>query len=114
MTLASSQGATFGGLSGLTNIKRKSSRQDPTNTSNRIDASTLSLTTGSKRVYVDGLPDAGAAAPSDGITETVTVSFLSDSPPTANTTYSGYKCTEVETEYAVGELVKGTATFVKI
>jgi hypothetical protein len=110
MPVATSQGHTFGGLSGLTNVKYKSTRDDPTSSSNRIDASTLDLAEGSDRVYVDGLPDAGSGAVS-GITETVTATGLSEAAPTVGTTYGGYKCTESEIEYAVGELVKWTATF---
>ena len=110
MPVATSQGHTFGGLSGLTNVKYKSSRDDPTSSSNRIDASTLDLAAGSDRVYVDGLPDAGSGAVS-GITYTVTASGLSAGAPTVGGTYGGYKCTESETEYAVGELVKWTASF---
>lgn len=109
----SSQGHSFGGLTGLTNVKYKASRGDPTSSSNRIDASTLALTTGSARLYIDGLPDSGAAATETGIAETVTASGISATAPTVGTTYGGYKCTESETEYAVGELVKWTASFKK-
>jgi len=111
------QGASFPGISGATNIKVKKTGQDPTSSNNRLDASTLDLAAGSDRVYVDGLPDAGAAAV-DGVTVTVTVAFLSDTPPTAGdeVTYAGatLRCTESEIEYAVGELVKGTATYVSV
>lgn len=113
----SSQGQTFPGITGPTNIKKKVSRADPTSSNNRLDASTLALADGSSRVYVDGLPDAGSAAV-EGITTTVSVSFLSSTAPTAGdeVTYDGValRCTEAEIEYAVGELVKGTATYVSI
>ena len=50
------------------------------------------------------------------MTTNVQISFLSDSGPTVGdeVTYGGVSlvCTEVEIEYAVGELVKGSATFV--
>lgn len=112
------QGTTFSGLpSGLTNVKVKQAGVDPTSSSNKLDASTLDLAVGSDRVYVDGLPDSGTGAV-DGVTTTITCSFLSESAPTAGSeiTYAGglYRCTEAEIEYAVGELVKGTATYVSI
>jgi hypothetical protein len=114
MPMTSSQGQTFAGIAGLTNIKVSKKTADPTDSSNRLDASTLELPNGSDRVYVDGLPDSGAGAV-DGLEITVTVSFLSGSPPSAGdeTEYGGQTlvCTEAEVEYAVGELVKGTATF---
>lgn len=101
----------------LTNVKIKKVGTDPTASSNRLDASTLDLAAGSNRVYVDGLPDTGAAAV-DGITTTITCSFLTSSAPTAGNTYTidgvECRCTEAEVEYAVGELVKGTATFVSV
>lgn len=104
-------------VSDLTNVKIKKTGADPTNSSNRLDASTLDLAAGSNRVYVDGLPDSGAGAV-EGITTTITCSFLTSSAPTAGTEYtiSGVlcRCTESEVEYAVGELVKGTATFVSV
>jgi hypothetical protein len=109
----SSQGHSFGGLDGLTNVKYKTTRDDPTSSSNRIDASTLALADGADRVYVDGLPDAGSGSVG-GITETVTATGLSASAPSVGTTYSGYKCTESEIEYAVGELVKWTASFTAV
>jgi hypothetical protein len=114
MPMTSSQGQTFAGIAGLTNIKVSKKTADPTDSSNRLDASTLALADGDNRVYVDGLPDSGAGAV-DGLEITVTVSFLSESPPSAGdeTSYGGQTlvCTEAEVEYAVGELVKGTATY---
>jgi hypothetical protein len=112
------QGSTFTGLpSGLTNVKVSKKGIDPTSSSNKLDASTLDLAAGSDRVYVDGLPDSGAGAVG-GVTTTITCSFLSSNPPEAGETITyqsqDYKCTEAEIEYAVGELVKGTATFVSI
>lgn len=109
----SSQGHEFGGIAGLTNVKYKASRGDPTSSSNRLDASTLELETGSARLYVDGLPDSGAAATESGIAYTVSASGLSETAPTVGSDYDGYKCTESEVEYAVGELVKWTASFKK-
>ena len=52
-----------------------------------------------------------------GATTAITCSFFGE-PPTAGAVISfdggQYKCTEAEIEYAVGELVKGTATYVSI
>lgn len=111
------QGTSFSGLpSGLTNVKIAKSGQDPTSGSNRLDASTLDLAVGSDRVYVDGLPDAGAGSVS-GITTTVTAQFFGTAPTAGTTTTIqgiACKCTSVEVEYAVGELVKGTATYVSV
>jgi hypothetical protein len=111
-----SQGFTFAGISGLTSVKVGASTADPTDSSNRLDASTLDLEAGSDRVYVDGLPDPGASAGEGGITQRVTVAFLGEGAPIVGETteYGGQTlvCTESEIEYAVGELVKGTATFV--
>jgi hypothetical protein len=112
VSMTPSQGYSFGGISGLTSVKVRKSTADPTDSSNRLDASTLDLEAGSERVYVDGLPDPGASAGEGGITTTVTVQFLSDSPPSIGTEVDGLVCTESEVEYAVGELVKGSATFV--
>ena len=113
---AASQGITFGGYDGLTNVKVSKKGTDPTSTSNKLDASTLALSEGSDRVYVAGLPDPGAAATDEGVSVTVTIAFISNTPPAAGdeTSYDGVDlvCTEAEVEYAVGELVKGTATFV--
>lgn len=102
-------------VSDLTNVKIKYTGADPTSSSNRLDASTLDLPAGSNRAYVDGLPDGGAGSV-DGVKTTITCSFLTANAPTAGNTYTiagvSCRCTEVEVEYAVGELVKGTATFV--
>ena len=104
-------------VSDLTNVKISKKGVDTTSSSNRLDASTLGLSVGANRVYVDGLPDGGAASV-NGVSVTITCSFLTASVPTAGNTYTieggSYRCTESEVEYAVGELVKGTATFVLV
>lgn len=99
--------------SGCTNVKVKTSAADPSASNNKVDVTTLSDT---ERVYADApLIDVGAGA-DEGTTTTVTASFFVEggSAPTvtaANVT-SGWICTEVEIEYAVGDFVKGTATYV--
>lgn len=116
--LVESQGQGFAGIQGITNIKVSKNGPDPTDSSNRLDASTLDIEPESDgkryRVYVDGLPDPGQSAAADGITTTVTVQFFGTAPTVGQETsdFGNLICTEVEVEYAVGELVKGSATFV--
>ena len=113
MALASSQGKSFGGISGLTSVSVKTSdpTQDPA--SNLIDVSTLA-SSGFRTYAAAPLVDAGSASVS-GVTITVTCNFLSDSPPVigASASYGGQTltCTEVSEEWKVGEYVTGSATF---
>jgi hypothetical protein len=108
-------------VSDLTNVKVKVTGVDTTSSGNRLDASTLDRLRHALLVcpgpHVDGLPDSGAGAVG-GVTTTITCSFLTASAPTAGETYTidggEFRCTEAEVEYAVGELVKGTATFVSV
>lgn len=94
---------------GCTNVKVKTSAADPTSTSNKIDVTTLD---DDARVYADApLVDAGSGA-DEGITQTVTCSFFGTAPAVnTSPTATGWLCTEVETEYAVGDMIKGTATY---
>lgn len=95
---------------GCTNVKVKSSAADPASSSNKVDVTTLS---DGQRVYQDApLVDAGSGA-DDGVTQTVTCSFFG-TPPAVNTDpdATGWLCTETEEEYAVGDMIKGTATYV--
>lgn len=96
--------------SGCTNVKVKNVGADPTSSSNKMDVTVLSDT---QRVYAEApLVDEGTSA-SGGVTTTVTCSFFGEAPEvTPVETTTGWICTEVETEYAVGEFVKGTATYV--
>lgn len=98
--------------SGCTNVKVKTTGADPNASNNKLDVTTLSDTA---RVYATApLNDPGPASTS-GVTTTVTCSFIGSGPSvTPITTTSGWICTEVETEYAVGEFVKGTATYVYV
>lgn len=108
--ITSSQGMSFGNVNGLTNIKVTKKIADPV----RLDASTLDLGDGDNRVFVNGLPDAGPAAV-DGKEQAVIISFLSDTPPVcgdvAQHDGTDFACVNVDIEYAVGELVKGSATY---
>lgn len=107
-SIADSQGATFtasGITTGITSIKVKSTRTT-------VDASTLALPSGSKRA-LQGAPLADGAV--------VTVEWIGSNTPTlgvkgAITSSVGGGsgnaiCEEYEITAAVGELLKGTATF---
>lgn len=119
-TPTTSQGFTFGSIAGLTNVKIAKKGGAGPGSSNKLDATTLETAAGSDgkiyRVYVDGLPDPGAGSNESGIVTTVTISYISADPPTAGmeVEYDGETlvCTQADVEYAVGELVKGSATFV--
>jgi hypothetical protein len=105
---------TISGLTlpqGCTNVKVKNVAPDPTSSSAMVDVTTLADTA---RVYAAApLIDGGSGANSSGLTATVTCSFIGYSPSVTSTgTTTGWICTEVETEQAVGEYVKGTATYV--
>jgi hypothetical protein len=118
MPVQDSQGTTFtfaGQEFGCTNIKKKVNGSSATD---KIDVSTTSLPSGSKRVYQDPplIED-----PNKGVAAIVTVSFLGlEEPPTdkaypiecATLGISGTaRCTSYEVEAAVGEVLKGTAEF---
>lgn len=103
----------------LTNVKVKKVGSDPTSSSARLETSHLGLAEGSYRTYMKGLDDPTPSGLDDtGPTITITCSFLTDTAPTAGGDYTiegvQMRCTECEFEYAVGDLVKGTATFVSI
>jgi len=94
---------------GCTNVKVKTSAADPSASNNKVDVTTLS---DDARVYADApLVDVGAGA-NNGETTTVTCSFFGEAPELSAPGSTGWVCTEVETEYAVGDFVKGTATYV--
>ena len=95
---------------GCTNVKVKASAADPASSSNKVDVTTLS---DGQRVYQDApLVDAGSGADEEGVTQTVTCSFFGEAPEPSAPGSTGWVCTEVETEYAVGDMIKGTATYV--
>jgi hypothetical protein len=95
---------------GCTNVKVKTSAADPSSSSNKVDVTTLD---DDERVYAEApLVDAGSAA-TDGITQTVTAAFFGEAPEVnSDPDATGWICSEVETEYAVGDFIKGTATYV--
>jgi hypothetical protein len=92
-----------------TSVKVRSMGADPSAGNNKIDITTL---TDAERVYQKApLIDPGPGA-EDGVTQMVTASFFGEAPEPDPPGSTGWVCTEVETEYAVGEFVKGTATYV--
>lgn len=121
------QGTSFtfdGDTYACTNIKVSVANNEGTGGGNngKIDVSTLDLEEGAERVYQDPPlvdPNAPVADEDDNQT-TVTISFFGSTAPLAGTkatlTTAGvsgqFKCTQAEIEYAVGDIVKGTATFV--
>lgn len=95
---------------GCTNVKVRTSAADPASSSNKVDVTTLS---DNQRIYEDApLIDVGAGADDDGVTQSVTCSFFGVAPEPDEPGSTGWVCTEVETEYAVGDMIKGTATYV--
>jgi hypothetical protein len=111
MPISASQGISFPGVSGATNIKLKMSRPDPMG--QRLESSDLSIPEFGSRTYEAGMTDAGPAAP-DGISVSAEVSFFGTGPAKGDiVTFQGYelRCENVEQENAVGELVKGTASY---
>lgn len=117
MPIPSSQGVScsFGSVTfAATNIKvkRKGKTYDK-----QLDVSTLAIEDGGNRVYEDQVLN----DPNELSTE-VTCTYLGDSEPDTENeqslTVSGLnvsgnaRCTEFELEAAVGEKIKGSATFV--
>ena len=93
-----------------TNVKVRTSKADPSASNNKLDVTILSDT---QRWYATApLVDPGPGGDDEGITQTVVASFFGVAPEPDGPGATGWVCTEVETEYAVGEFVKGTATYV--
>ena len=92
-----------------TNVKVRNIGADPASSNNKIDVTVL---TDTERVYQKApLVDVDPGA-EDGVKQMVTASFFGAAPEPDPPGSTGWVCTEVETEYAVGEFVKGTATYV--
>lgn len=109
-------GSTFSGLpSELISVKISKATSDPLSSA-KIQSSHLGLAAGtsgspSYHTYVDGLAD-GASAPSR--TTTVTCEFYGTAPAlgtSATVAGDSVVCTDVQRQYSVGELVRGTATY---
>lgn len=117
--VASSQGTTFtfGGVTfGATNIKVKKTGKGY---DQDVDVSTLALADGATKVYEPAeLYDYGPA----GRSVEISLSYLGDDEPNTDDELTlvcekfglndAARCTEFELEAAVGEKIKGTATFV--
>ena len=122
MPFTTAQGTSFtfdGDTFQCTNIKVAAQQAGG---NNQIDVSTLDLAEGAERVYqAQPLVDPNnPVADDDGNQTTITISFFGTTAPVPGTTgtlvtgpvNASYKCTQSDVEYAVGEIVKGTATFV--
>lgn len=121
MSLVSSQGSNL--LNGFTCTNVKISVQSSEGGgggSDKVDVSHLGIAHGGLREFAAApLRDPNAPeADESGNTTTVTVSFYGAVPPVVGNTYTvagvNAKCTQSEIEYAVGEYVKGSATFVSV
>jgi|NOAtaT_6_FD_contig_51_5482984_length_1693_multi_2_in_0_out_0_2 hypothetical protein len=113
MSLVSSQGQSIG-VTGARKITVKKTRPKPG--ANKLDASTLAIPHGGKRVYEDGLPDNGPnGSTNGGITTTIAVEFKSASKPAVGSTVtrSGVtlKCIDSELTDDAGTLKQGTANY---
>lgn len=119
MPVPSSQGTTFtfGGVEfSATNVKVKKTGKGY---DQDVDVSTLALADGADKVYeAPALYDYGPA----GRSVEISLSYLGDDEPNTETEATlvcakfglndQARCTEFELEAAVGEKIKGTATFV--
>jgi hypothetical protein len=94
---------------GCTSVRVRTTGADPSGGSNKVDVTILSDT---ERVYATApLVDVGGGADESGVTQEVVASFFGEAPEPSAPGSTGWVLVEVETEYAVGEFVKGTATY---
>lgn len=110
-TFTSSQGFTAFGVSSVKKCSIKKTRGS--NTTPKIDASTLSLAHGSTRVYEDGLTDPGPSG-GDGTVVTVSMEGFGAGPSSGSTiTAEGKtcKCVDVTGDDNVGELHTWSASY---
>jgi hypothetical protein len=95
--------------SGCTNVKVRSIGPDPSAGSNKLDVTTLD---DEERKYAAApLVDVGPGADEDGVTQEVIAQFFGAAPSVDAPGSTGWVCVSVETDYSVGEFVKGTATY---
>lgn len=94
---------------GCTNVKVTTTYPDPSSSSNNVDITVL---TDTQRYYAEApVIDRGAGGDDQAVTTTVVAQFFGVAPEPDPPEATGWVCTEVETEYAVGEFVKGSATY---
>lgn len=92
-----------------TNVKVQTVGADVVSSGNRMDVTVLGDT---ERKYQNApLKDVDPLADGSGITQVVVAQFFGVAPEPDPAGSTGWVCTEVETEYAVGEFVKGSATY---
>jgi hypothetical protein len=92
-----------------TNVKVQTVGVDVVSSGNRMDVTVLEDT---ERQYQDApLVDVDPLADGSGVAQIVVAQFFGEAPEPDPAGSTGWVCTEVETEYAVGEFVKGTATY---
>jgi len=94
---------------GCTNVKVRNIGPDPSAGSNKLDVTVL---TDTERKYATApLIDVGTGADENGVTQEVIAQFFGVAPEVDPPGGSGWVCVSVETDYSVGEFVKGTATY---
>jgi hypothetical protein len=92
-----------------TSVKVRNVGADPSASNNKVDVTTLDDT---ERMYATApLIDIGAGGDESGITQEVVAQFFGAAPDPDPPGSTGWVCVEVETDYSVGEFVKGTATY---
>jgi hypothetical protein len=95
--------------SGCTNVKVRTIGPDPSAGNNKLDVTVL---TDTERKYAKApLIDDGPGADDEGVTQEVIASFFGVAPEPSPKGATGWVVVSVDTEYAVGEFVKGTATY---
>lgn len=92
-----------------TNVKVQNVGPDLASSANRRDVTVLSDT--ERKYQAAPLVDVDPLANGNGITQIVVAQFFGVAPEPDEPGATGWVCTEVETEYAVGEFVKGSATY---
>lgn len=94
---------------GCTNVKVRNVGPDPSAGNNKLDVTIL---TDTERQYAAApLVDVGTGADSNGVTVEVVAQFFGEAPSVSAVGSTGWVVVSVETDYEVGEFVKGTATY---
>lgn len=94
---------------GCTNVKVRSVGADPSASNNKVDVTILADT---ERKYATApLIDPGPGGDEEGVTQEVVAQFFGVAPEPSPPGSTGWVVVEVETDYTVGEFVKGTATY---